>query len=85
MTFFAGATVVTNYQIGLHRFHFLAPVVLLFVAEVGGVVLFHAAIRDVLLTMVFGNAAILAATFFVPARAHAVRPHAQAETIAAVR
>lgn len=81
MAFLAAASTVSNYQIGLHRFHFIGPFVVLFTGEIVGMVAFHTSIHDILLVLVFGNAALLAATFYVPQHARSIR-RVTAETAA---
>lgn len=71
MMFLAAASTVANYQIGLHRFHFIAPLLTVFAGEVFGIVAFHATIRSVILILMVGNASLLASCFYVPSRVRA--------------
>lgn len=82
MAFLASASTVANYQIGLHRFHFIGPFIALFAAEIGAMLAFHNSIHDILLALVFGNAALLAAAFYAPQGAKNIRRLTSAETAA---
>lgn len=68
MTFLAGASTVVNYQIALHRFHFVVPLVVAFLGELGVIMLFHSSISAVLTALIIGNGAMFSATFYAPRR-----------------
>lgn len=68
MTLLAGASTVANYQIGLHRFHFVVPLALAFALEAAAIALYHDSLRSIVYALLAGNAALLLSTLYVPAR-----------------
>lgn len=57
-------TVVVNYKIGLHRFDFLAPVVLVAILEPVVISIVHTTLWDVVRVVTIGNIAALCASLY---------------------
>ena len=61
MGLLACLSVVVNYKVALHRFEFLVPLVMVVVAEIAGIALYHRTLWDVIHILLMGNAAAVAA------------------------
>lgn len=61
MAMLAFVTLLMNYKIALHRFDFLAPVILVVAGEITMISLFHHTLRDVIDILTVGNAIAIAA------------------------
>ena len=64
MAISACLTLLVNYKIGLHRFDFVLPLVIVLIAEVGAIALFHTTLWDVIHILLAGNAlSVLACSY----------------------
>jgi len=75
MAMLGAVTVVVNYKIGLHRFDFLAPLLVVTAAEVGTICLLHANLWVVVRVVAAGNVLALATCLYRVTSSAAVRPH----------
>jgi len=64
MVFLAALNVVVSFKIGLHRFDFVVPVVMIALAEIAGISLRHANLGEVIEVLVAGNAAAFFASLY---------------------
>ncbi len=60
------------YRIGLHRFSFMLPMLVVTIGELIAIVLYHGSIREVIDVMIVGNACALAVVVATPQRARPV-------------
>jgi len=80
MVFLAALSVVVSFKIGLHRFDFVVPVVVIALAEIVGISLRHEDLGQVIEVLVAGNAAAFFASLY---RIGAVAPVVAERTAAA--
>jgi len=55
-------TIVANYGIGIHRFAFVAPLLLVEFAEIAGIAFYHASINQVISVLIVGHCSALVLT-----------------------
>jgi O-antigen/teichoic acid export membrane protein len=78
----ACANVVISYKIGLHRFDFIAPLLLVLLGEVIAISRFHASAQDIVRTLLVGHALVLVSTLYritAPTRLRSPLPTASPE------
>lgn len=64
MCLLAVVTLLVNFRIGVHRFHFLIPLGLVLAAEIVVIVLYHRSLWDVIHVLLIGNAAAVVACLY---------------------
>ncbi|HEV3158323.1 MAG TPA: oligosaccharide flippase family protein [Candidatus Baltobacteraceae bacterium] len=73
MVFLAGITVASSYQIGLHRFGFIWPLLTIMVAEIIGMSLFHTTLWSIIKVLLIGHAlGLIVVVYRISAPSHPV-------------